>query len=293
MRNISEILSLDNPDTLTDKEGLDAVAQLVDDALDQSDSELIDKALAWCQQLDARPLHPKQRALLDYFRANAWANRQQLIQSDRTAVWAWDLEASQQQIFLLRRAFNNEAFEELHLIRRSQIFTNLANQLNTVGRFIEALAMWGEALRQLPTFWMARGNRGQGLMYYAGALYDSGQRRIFALIAQKELTQAIHDLDQNPELGDPSLRPRFVDAAADIARHFDLPKIAADYHPDGFALGSSEDERAYRRWCLLEVLFLNPLNDLGPHSIAAQDVLTLPNFVTTLSEPPVLVGFFN
>jgi hypothetical protein len=44
---------------------------------------------------------------------------------------------------------------------------------------------------------------------------------------------------------------------------------------------------------LNETLFLNPLNDLGSRSIAASDVLTLPNFVAPIGEPPVLVGFFN
>ena len=46
-------------------------------------------------------------------------------------------------------------------------------------------------------------------------------------------------------------------------------------------------------WCLREVMFLNPLNNLHSSPIAARDVLTLPSFVTPLREPPVLIGFFN
>jgi hypothetical protein len=40
-------------------------------------------------------------------------------------------------------------------------------------------------------------------------------------------------------------------------------------------------------------LFLNPLNDLGIHAIAARDVFGLPSFTTDLHEPPTLIGLFN
>jgi hypothetical protein len=62
---------------------------------------------------------------------------------------------------------------------------------------------------------------------------------------------------------------------------------------DGYKLGETEQEKQYRRWCLANRLFLNPLNDLGPHTVAARDTMTLPDFTTKLQEPPSLVGFFN
>jgi hypothetical protein len=57
--------------------------------------------------------------------------------------------------------------------------------------------------------------------------------------------------------------------------------------------GKTAAEQDYRRWVLRECLFLNPLNDLGPYSIAAHDVLSLPSYETPLREPPTLIGFFN
>jgi len=62
---------------------------------------------------------------------------------------------------------------------------------------------------------------------------------------------------------------------------------------DGHEVGKSKKERAYRLWCLNNTLFLNPLNDIGPHRIAAQDILHLPPFVMSLGEPPALFGLFN
>jgi hypothetical protein len=293
MSDIHEALALETLDRLLPDAGLEAIALIVDHASDTNDSALTDKALAWCKQFESRLTTEQQRAILDYFHANAWANRHIERRSTAAEAWAWDQEELQKQIFYLRRARNNPAFTELPRFRKCQILTNLANQLNTAGRFIEARALWSEALREQPTFWMARANRGRGLMYYAHALYDEGHMAVLALNAHKDLTDSLLHIDEYPEFGDSSVRHVFATHASSIEKHFDLAEIEASYRPDRFALTEEGNERAYRTWCLQETLFLNPLNDLAPHAIAARDVLTLPNFVTKTNESPVLVGFFN
>lgn len=63
--------------------------------------------------------------------------------------------------------------------------------------------------------------------------------------------------------------------------------------------GRSKIERTYRQWCLDKRLFLCPLNDLGPHLIAATDDLTLPGITEDFNErpgdysPPPIIGFFS
>src|SRR3990167_9272350 len=69
------------------------------------------RALLWSEQLAPRLVSEQQRVLLDYYRANAWANRQSALRLDRAAVWAWDQEELQQQVFLLRRAVEDGAVE--------------------------------------------------------------------------------------------------------------------------------------------------------------------------------------
>lgn len=278
---------------LSPEQGLQTIAQAIDDAADHGDADLTSQALAWCDQLEPRLESDEQRALLDYFRANGWANRMVAKHGDVAAVWAWDQEELQRQIFLLRRALRSPAFGELDLVRQCQILTNLANQLDTAGRFIESRQLWTRALTLLPVFWMARVNRANSLMHYAQALYDPGQRAVFAMAAHRDLDAALSHIDTYPELGDAQLRSVFAAKAAAIEQHFDLAAISADYQPDAYSLGRGKIEQAYRRWCLSESLFLNPLNDLGPDSIAAHDVLTLPDLVADIGEPPILIGFFN
>lgn len=287
---VDEIVGLETLEGLADDEALDAIALLVDHAFLHANLELTAKALAWGDMLEVRTsLLGTQRALLDYYRANAWSNRLPSAQADSATVWAWDQEDLQQQLLFLRRATSNPAFEDLHVIRQCQILTNLANQLDTVGRFVEAQGLWSETLRRLPAFWMARCNRGRGLMHYAYALHDPGHKALFVLIAHHELTQGVRDLDRHPDYGDSSLRPIFSNAMQSIAQHYDLAHIEA--HLGG--VDGGEDIQGYRLWCLQETLYLNPLNDLGPHPIAARDVLSLPDFVAPIGEPPVLIGLFN
>ncbi len=293
MLSIEDILGLPGIDDLPIEDALDGVGLLIDHVSDHSDGELADRALEWCGRLEGRELSPARRALLYYFQANAWANRQATSRQDRAAEWAWEQPELQKQVFYLRRALNNPAFESLETIRRCQILTNLANQLDTAGRFVEARAYWTQALEIDPEFWMASGNRGVGLMQYAKALYDRGHGAIFRLIAHRDLVKAADSARRHPHLGEAALASYFLQKATAIEMVIELSAVAETYHPDGHALGATPEERSYRNWCLRETLFLNPLNDLEARSIAARDVLTLPNFVTDLSEPPVLIGFFN
>ena len=58
-----------------------------------------------------------------------------------------------------------------------------------------------------------------------------------------------------------------------------LRKIKLHDHP----MGKTEAERTYRAWCLENWLFLNPLNDLGSHSVANRDIVMLPSFTTKVT----------
>ena len=78
-----------------------------------------------------------------------------------------------------------------------------------------------------------------------------------------------------------------------LAARIDVEEVERAMDLDGYEIGAAEEERAYRLWCLDNTLFLNPLNDLGPHRIAARDILHLPPFVTPIDEPPALLGLFN
>ncbi|MGJ7535186.1 MULTISPECIES: LA2681 family HEPN domain-containing protein [unclassified Variovorax] len=280
-------------DGLSNDDALDLIARLVDQADDESNPDLVDDSLKLADELQARGLVPAEMALLDYFRANAWACRYAARRSDRAAVWDFEQPEVRQQVYLLRRAINSPGVDAMGVFRRCQIRTNLGNQLDTLGRFVEARAHWSAALKMDPKFWMARANRGRGLMHYAVALYDSGHAGVFALHAYRDLTEAVALIGKHPHLGDSTLIEYFARCAQQISDHYDVEAIGQAHKPDGWDMGGECNEREYRLWCLCNVLFLNPLNDVEATSIAAQDIMGVPDFVTPIGEPPIVTGMFN
>ncbi|WP_035998200.1 LA2681 family HEPN domain-containing protein [Paraburkholderia caribensis] len=208
-------------------------------------------------------------------------------------TWAWTQQEQEKQIYLLRRALHNPAIDEVSIPCQSEIRTNLANLLSNVGRFVEAQALWSEALERHPEFWMARGNRGHGLVSYAHALYDGGHQAVFALFAYNNLSHALADMEKHPELGSVSHETEFASLASWLKERVDLQRIRERHHAGKHALSQDTNEARYQRWCLRERLYLNPINDVDASPIAARDVLLLPGFVTSRDESRVYLGFFN
>jgi hypothetical protein len=155
------------------------------------------------------------------------------------------------------------------------------------------LPAWNRALAINPRFGMALGNRGYGLYRYARSLHDRGHACVFVAFAHNDLTAALAPDAIYEGYNREDAKAIFAEQKAEIEKAIDVKKIKRSLRLDGDKLGRSRQERRYRRWTLDEVLFLNPLNDLGTYKIAARDVFSLPDFTTPLGEPPTLVGLFN
>src|SRR5216683_2906466 len=190
-RTYDTLLASEDIGGLSNERAIEKIGLLIDVSGDLKRDAGTTCALEWCDMLERRGLSNSEAVLVEYFRANAWANRHNKRHGDPAASWAWEQPDLQEQILHLRRAIVHAGFETVELLRRCQILTNLANSLNTVGRFVEALEYWGRALGLNPSFGMALGNRGYGLERYAQALYDSGHRRVFLSFAYESLTSAL------------------------------------------------------------------------------------------------------
>jgi hypothetical protein len=287
------LMASQGPAGLSTAKALERVGLLIDLSGDLASEEGTARALEWSDELERGSLSASDAALLKYFRGNAWANRQKARHSDRSAAWAWEQPELQQQLLHFRGAVQHDGFGKLPDLRQCQIFTNLANQINTVGRFVDAQEYWNRALAMRPRFGMALGNRGYGLAEYARALYDRGHQRVFLRRAHKSLSAALSDKAEYEGRGYDGAKAFFANIRDQIAARIDVEEVERGTDLDGHEIGTSEEERAYRLWCLNNTLFLNPLNDLGPHRIAARDILHLPIFVTSIDEPPALPGLFN
>ncbi|MYM83351.1 hypothetical protein GTP44_15485 [Duganella sp. FT50W] len=253
---------------------VETLALVIDTAGDESNENVLVAAIEISEGMENKSIQADASLVL-YHRSNAWASLQH-IRRTGDDVWRWEQPELVEQIFALRGAIQHPGFVELPAPRRAQIYCNLGNSLSTAGRIVDALVEWKNALVEQRNLGMARGNLGVGLARYGMQLYDEGHTYWFLRSAQNELSQAI-----TGGLGrDGSTYPEALDAfrwhSTKVERELSCYEGPHDSGPSEYPVGKSKRERAYRTWCLGRNLFLNPLNDLGPLSIAAQDVLLLP-----------------
>ncbi len=268
-------------------EALERIGLLVDVASELDRPEGTKRAIELVDQCLSRPPTPPEATLLHYFSANAWAHLQAHTRRGSDALWDWEQPEIERQLTHLRQAACSEGYQELPPIRQCQIATNLGNLLSHVGRFVDAVEYWDGALHIDPDFAMALANRGHGLIYYGLALYDEGHRNVF-------LRQAYIHLTRGLSLGvDQPAQPFFERHRSAIAQRMSADYLRDGINLDSFPMGRSKKEKQYRHWCLENRLFLNPLNDLGPFSIAARDVFTTPSMIAAIGEGPHFQGFFN
>ena len=267
---------------------LDAIGLLIDSSEDKADPGGLERGIALCEELRGRDPDDSIVALSHYFESNAWeALRRIRRRGDAAAMWEWEQPEYERSILALRQAASLGMQARLQPVRMAQITTNLANALSHVGRVAEALDLWQRALRTVPGFPMALGNHGRGLSYLAERSHDLGHQFLLLRQARTDLRAALTSPIPQGE------RDGFASFADRIEEHFGVARLEEEYDLDDHALGQDAQETEYRGWVLRHRLFLNPLNELGQHSIAAADPLTLPSITQPISEGPYFLGLFN
>lgn len=286
MATYKSLMSVDNLASFTVQSALDHISRLTDISLVLYQIDGLKRAIKLSEGLQKRQLTPGQLATLHYFLGNAWSSLRQLSRVG-DQVWGWEQEEIEREITHFRCALQWEGFRELSKERQCQILTNLANLLSNVGRFVEAVEYWDRALAIIPSFPMARGNRGYGLVHYANALYDKRHKAVFFKYAHKDLKKAL--------LSKPNKDARKIFDKHRIWIESVLPPKYLDEEIDmnSFSLRVSNQEIKYRKWCLNNRLFLNPLNDLGPYPIGTCDIFSVPSVVAEIDEGPYYHGYFN
>lgn len=286
-------MSMDNFSALSSGDLLSCLGQLIDLSFDLHEIIGLDKAISIIDSIDNQKLTSEQRAIFNYFAANAWSNKYELVRkSNPEKIRNWEFEPVELQnvVRYLRLSINEEGFSSLHKIYRCNVFTNLANTFDTLGRFIEAIDYWNKSLKIDPDFGMTLGNAGIGYINYSTFIYNKNHRGVFIRYARADLLKAINILQNIPEYASPLKTFRKYLSFADEVI---IGPKEPTYLQKPSSLGKSQAEKYYRNWCLKNKLFLNPLNDLGTYPIAAHDSLTPPSMVTPINVGPRFQGIYN
>lgn len=225
-----------------------------------------------------------------YNLSNAWSYKKMMIQNlNSSKFWEFESEELIQEILNCRKAllYSKDTKDKY---RKCEILTNLGNNLNHLGRFSEAINSWHEALHIKEGFSMAVGNLGFGLFHYAQVLYDNSHKVYFLKESYHYLKKTIKSNDVYPEA-----KASFSNIIAFIEQQVNNSFLNSKNNFDNYHLGKSLAEQEYRKWCIGNKLFLNPLNDIIQDNVVAHDILCLPTIVVNKNDSEIYSyhSFFN
>jgi tetratricopeptide (TPR) repeat protein len=272
-----------------DEDAVIRTCTLTDLAVGLGRKDSLARTIAWYEALEKKSIRGELAINLDFSRANA-------IAGDRYGTkWQWEQPTLAREIYYLRRAVSHPEFDKIPEILRCKCLNNLGNRLRAAGRAIEALECWRRTLEVKPNFGMALCNRARILANYAEAVEDPGVKATFCWVAHKEASAALartafYDADR-----DEATRRVTKTLKAWIESALDMKRMAAD-GVDPLTeqeTAATEEERGYRHWCLVNCLYLNPLNDLGAYAIATTDPTGLGTHVVRVDAPHIFESFFG
>lgn len=276
--------------SLPDETAVRQIGQLVDASTHLGHRDGLLRVIdSWGPQLAARDMPAPLRFAYYYDLGNAWAELRVLQEREARSHWEWEQAERVQALRHYRLAWLAAEGEGAALPARGgcQLLTNMGNMYDIVGRFVAAIECWGKAIAVDPDFGMALGNRGCGLIAYAHAHYDQGHEAMLLYHAREDLRRAV-------QVGvEPHARQHFQSRLHWLDGIWNSVPDHVRPQASESDLGASDEERAYRQWCLRNCLFLNALNDLGPLSVAARDILHLPPIVASIGDMPRYHQFYN
>ena len=135
---------------------------------------------------------------------------------------------------------------------------------------------------------MAIGNLGFGLFHYAQILYDDGHKAYFLKESYLNLKKVIESEDIYSEA-----KTSFKNIISLIEKQIDINFLNSPETNKNYSLGHTDKEIKYRKWCIENCLFINPLNDIYKETFVAHDILSLPTIVARKEDNNNYHSFYN
>ncbi len=264
---------------------LEILGNIFETSRENCDIDTLEKVIVFCDSFQLDKFDSRDKGIFYYFLSNAWHYIQILkYSSNDNALERMEFE---QQIKFLRLALThiNSTNDKFN---KCQILTNLGNLFSHIGRFSEAQEYFNKALDINDKFGMAIGNKGFGLFYYARVLYDPIHQFIFLQYSRKYLNIALNSNEVYPEA-----KASFRDIIGQIENSYPITELNDLKQYKDYFKRLTIKERNYREWCIDNILFLNPLNDILKQSVVSHDCLYTPSMVLKSIEKPVYHSLYN
>lgn len=273
------------------------IAFFADKAFEEKDEETLKEISQRCLEWSLQDKYTiLEKAILSYHGATAGSDYTELNANKRETY-----DENEKDIELCLLLFRNcisffKVFKKNHIETctkeehyyfteyENRAITNFSILLNKIGRFIKSIDSIEEIVDK--NFSMAKGNQATTIINYGLYDYDDGHTDYFHHYAYKQLKILTKESENEQAV-------YFWQGIIEkIEKVYDKSFLSKDYEFGEIDLGD-DLEKAYRIWCLERKLFLNTMNDVTQHPVAAYDILHLPNITTGINEGPKYHGLFN
>ena len=279
-------------ETSLSSESIDKLAIVIDNASDDGDTNLLLQLEKRCEDL-IKNSKDKERVKLRYFQANAVKGITRSRRSSQESSWDFEKTNRVKYLLLLRQALADPEFQTAEQVVQFQIRTNLAYALLDLNRPVAANEQCLDILSVYPHFAKALLCQSFSIQQIALSIYDLGHQNVLMAHVLSLLDQSM-DREAFWESGD---REYYVSQIETRRSWIRESLTAAGYDPtfdlDDFNLGDTEEECKYRKWCLHERLFINPMNESLTKNFAARDVFHLPSHSYKIQDVSRFPVYFN
>lgn len=285
--SLKQIIAQNDTSNLKPEYRLSISGLLIDASREVGSLRETERAIINLEMMETEALDSENLARYHYRLGAGYGLRRRLMYPRNNFFWKnYSLE---REIFNFRSALSTEGTNSLDDEFICKTYTNLGNSLSDAGRIIEAIEVWNKAISVDAEFSQAVGQKGAGLLRYSLYHYDQGHK---AILLKKSHNCLKFSLESDSLY--PKMENYFGSKMQEIRDLTTKDLLEKDLNLEEYELGETEEEEAYRKWCLDNKLFLNSLNDIGSHSIAAQDIIHLASISSESSSKIVsCVGFYN
>lgn len=247
----------------------------------------LEKAIELNEELSVENLSDFHQAQRYYQLASAYSTREAFDPDSETEYTFFHSDDLVKSMAYLRAAVASDYLDDLPVEREVKTYTDFANLLSRLGRVVEALRWYDNALQMDSEHAMALGNRGQCKMEYGSLLFTKGHNPMFMYSAYRDLEKAL----ENSEDLYPRAERGFRFFKQKVERFSDN-RLAVE-NSDEYQLGESDRDEEYHQWVLENGLYLNPLNDISEHSSVAHDYFHLPDMLVPDDDDFPYPGIYN
>jgi tetratricopeptide (TPR) repeat protein len=281
---------------------IDKIALTIDSCSDNADMSGLVEAIKICHTyLESLQDDDQNIPLAYYFLSNAYSSIRDINKNNgKLSDLDWEDDTRSKELLCLRKSILSDSFYKLDKIRKCQIFTNIANLLDSTGRPVQAIKYWNKAIATDKYFSMAVFNKALGLHSYAKLLFDEGHRflifqYVYGMYLLADNHKYLYNIEQFSAKTIIGMASEFCawwgskrnEMSVQLGMYHDN---IADYDE---SLGDSAEEILYRKWCLQHTFFINPLNELGQFSLAGHDVCFIPSMTLNKGDGPYLQALYQ